>query len=258
MYEIEKVMNHRPLTEVGDSKVITPAHILFGSAVKMDDVFSSINSDGIIANALRARNELPEVYARGQKKLDKFWKALQQQYLHSLRFTRDKMRNNYLKTPKIDDIVILHTSDPRNKWKMARVVKLIPSEDGEIRECAVICKDVVMTRAVNHLYPLEINVEDGFEETRLIKQRMIERKALAETQERHRLANAPAEHPPLREATEVLATTQETLQSPTRSQQAEVNEIRELGPAAEVGVSQAIHNSAPQIVQGTLLTYCKG
>ena len=142
-------------------------------------------------------------------------------------------------------------SDPRNKWKMARVVKLIPSEDGEIRECAVICKDVVMTRAVNHLYPLEINVEDGFEETRLIKQRMRERKALAEFQERQRLENAPAEQPPLREATEVLATTQEILQSPTRSQQAEVNEIREVGPAAEVGVSQAIHNPAPQINQDT-------
>ena len=67
LYEIEKVMNNRPLTCVGANEVITPAHILFGATAKLDDIFSSFNSDGIVENALRARKELPKVYRESEE-----------------------------------------------------------------------------------------------------------------------------------------------------------------------------------------------
>ena len=171
LYEIEKVMNNRPLTCVGANEVITPAHILFGATAKLDDIFSSFNSDGIVENALRARKELPRVYKESQKRTDHFWKALQSQYLDTLRFSRDKMRNRFIKVPRVGDIVIIHGSDPRIKWRMAKIVEVVYSKDGEIRQCKVETENCVMSRPVNQLYSLEINAEDEVEKGRVEQQR---------------------------------------------------------------------------------------
>ena len=70
------------------------------------------------------------------------------------------MRNNYLREPKVGDIVIIHASDPRIKWRMARILENIYSKDGNVRQCKIISENSIMTRAVNHLYSLEINADD--------------------------------------------------------------------------------------------------
>ena len=73
------------------------------------------------------------------------------------------MRNNYLREPKVGDIVIIHASDPRIKWRMARILENIYSKDGNVRQCKIISENSIMTRAVNHLYSLDINADDAIE-----------------------------------------------------------------------------------------------
>ena len=54
----------------------------------------------------------------------------------------------------------MHSSDPRISWRKAIVIQLIASEDGAIRKCLVKTSTGETIRAIKHLYPLEINVED--------------------------------------------------------------------------------------------------
>ena len=61
--------------------------------------------------------------------------------------------------PKLGDIVIIFEQDLRHKWKKAVVTKLIQSEDSQIRRCEVRTANGV-TRAINHLHPLELVAEE--------------------------------------------------------------------------------------------------
>ena len=64
-------------------------------------------------------------------------------------------------TPKVGDVVIVHEDDPRFKWKRAIVVKIMPSEDGQIRKCKIKLQGFKRetTRAVSLLHPLELTAE---------------------------------------------------------------------------------------------------
>ena len=59
------------------------------------------------------------------------------QYLNGLRFTPDRRGNRYTRIPRIGDICIVWQDDPRKQWKKARVLEVIRSDDGQIRECVV-------------------------------------------------------------------------------------------------------------------------
>ena len=45
---------------------------------------------------------------------------------------------------------------PRGSWKLGKIIQLIPSKDNEIRAAKVqLATKKILTRAMNHLYPLE-------------------------------------------------------------------------------------------------------
>ena len=56
-------------------------------------------------------------------------------------------------------MVIIHSHDPRLKWRKALVLENVVSKDGIIRVCRLRTSTGEITRALKHIYPLEINVE---------------------------------------------------------------------------------------------------
>ena len=154
------MLNNRPLIEVNDHEVITPAHILGGGNPNFDSDFTGLDRDAVREAVLREQNNLPHLFRQAQERLTVFWQALWDQYLMSLRFSVDKRGNKYKKIPKKGDVCIVWSKDPRRKWKKAIILEVIPSADGAIRECKIKMDTVVTTRPVNQLYSLEITAEE--------------------------------------------------------------------------------------------------
>ena len=165
--QIEGVINNRPLVQVGDMEVITPMNILTGRNDNNDDILDVLDCKEILLSASRVKDDLPRLYHDTERRLAKFWQVFQQQYLENIKFSTDttKQRGGGL-TPQVGDLVIIHSHDPRLKWRKAIVLEKIPSEDGLVRKCKLKTSTGQMVRATKHIYPLEINVEKFVDEIR--------------------------------------------------------------------------------------------
>ena len=167
LVEVEKVINSRPLVKCGQDQVITPNHILNGAAGEESSMLLGIYTEDLLERVLTVRKSLPDHYQDLKNRKNKFWKALQDQYLENLRFTRDKMANQFLRTPKVGDICLIHAEDPRYRWKLARVLKVIVSQDGQCRQCEIRTAHGSTTRPVNRLFPLELQIEEDAREDKI-------------------------------------------------------------------------------------------
>ena len=163
LFEIERVLNNRPLTFAGQYEVITPAHILGGGNPNFDGDFTGLDKDAVKESVLREQNDLPHLFRQAQERLSNFWQAFWDQYLVLLRFSADKVSNRFKNVPKIGDLCIVWDKDPRKKWKKAIITELIYSSDGKIRQCKIKMDTVVTIRPVNQLYSLELTVESYLE-----------------------------------------------------------------------------------------------
>ena len=85
-----------------------------------------------------------------------------QNYLLALRETlplsHKKQRSQISRQPKIGEIVLVtEDSLPRRAWKLALIKEYILSKDGEIRSVIIqLPNKQLVSRAINHLFPLEI------------------------------------------------------------------------------------------------------
>ena len=175
--EIEAILNDRPLTyvtEVGsEPEVVTPKAIIHG-CVEDQALGSDINTDRMMLEMKRLQNNPIELYRENIKAKNQFWKNLTDNYLMLLRFARYKSYKNkglYTKTkPKEGTIVMIYDTDLRLGWQMGVVHELIRSSDGQIRKADVktfirntnpnsVPKTRIRRKAINHLIPLELQVE---------------------------------------------------------------------------------------------------
>ena len=170
LHEVERVVNNRPLCKVGENEVITPAHILNGAGTDHGSELADTFAGDIIERVKKARKELPRIYNEVKERKLKFWKSFQDQYLETLRFTTDRMGNRYKREPKVGDICVIHSDDPRNKWKMAIIMQRVEGSDGSCRQCVIKTSNGVTTRSVLHLYPLELTAEDYLDEDNIEQQ----------------------------------------------------------------------------------------
>ena len=149
-------------------EVITPMNILTGRNDNYDDMLEVLDCKEIILSASRVKNDLPRLYQDTERRLAKFWQVFQQQYLENIKFSPDTSTNKGGGlSPQVGDLVIIHSEDPRLKWRKAIVLEKIPSEDGLIRKCRLKTSTGQMVRATKHIYPLEINVEKFIDEIKL-------------------------------------------------------------------------------------------
>ena len=64
--------------------------------------------------------------------------------------------------PKKGSIVIVKDKSlPRSNWKVAKILRLIPSSDSRIRSAEIqLPGESVISQAIDHLYPLELSQFD--------------------------------------------------------------------------------------------------
>ncbi|KAK5966609.1 DUF5641 domain-containing protein [Trichostrongylus colubriformis] len=109
-----------------------------------------------IETRLQAQKALKSSYTLTER----FWEMWKKQYLTALREQhRRNIDDKRGTTKEIREGVIVLLSDPhqkRNTWKMARITKLIPSNDGAVREVEVFHNKKTLRRPINQLIPLEI------------------------------------------------------------------------------------------------------
>ena len=178
--EIESVINDRPLTYVSDEgdepEVITPKSIL-GGTLSNSTIGMDLNIDEMLLDTGEYKGKAMELHKERIKTKSRFWKNLRNHYLSTLRNARykpDSSKKSFCnKDPKIGDVVIIHNVDPRLKWRLGVITQLIQSTDGEIRTAMVkttrpskiktlkTLKTEIRRKAISHLYPLELNVEEG-------------------------------------------------------------------------------------------------
>ena len=170
LVSVESLVNNRPLCRTSNEEIITPNHILNGSGAVQGIGLSDPLSEQVIEDILKARKQLPTVYGQLKERQEKFWQALQTQYLESLRFTKDKMGNQFLSKPKVGEICLTYSDLPRLKWKLAIILQLVYSKDGECRQALIKTENGTTTRSLNHLFPMELELEDLRDEFLVIQQ----------------------------------------------------------------------------------------
>ena len=131
-YEAMSIVNSRPLSvealESPDGPLpLTPNHVL---TMKKDSV---LPPPGVFGD--------PDIYAskrwrRVQALADEFWERWRREYVALLQ-SRRKWQSSK-KDVKVGDVVIMHEqNEHRSNWRLARVVEIIPSDDGRVRKVRI-------------------------------------------------------------------------------------------------------------------------
>ncbi|XP_027895299.1 uncharacterized protein LOC114158186 [Xiphophorus couchianus] len=139
LYEVMAIINSRPLTthllsDPTAPQPLTPNHILtMKSSVVLPPPGEFVKEDLYLRKRWR----------KVQYLANEFWTRWKREYLLNL-----QQRNKWYKTQrnaKINDIVILmDNSLPRNEWRLAKVTKVFPSEDGVIRKLELLMSDATL------------------------------------------------------------------------------------------------------------------
>ena len=131
LVEVEAIVNFRPLTagNLNDESMepLTPNHLLtMKSRVVLPPPGSFQEADVYCRKSWRTVQYLSNV----------FWERWRKEYLLSLQ-ERQKWRETR-RNFQVGDVVLLKDLDlTRNKWPMARVKEVFPSEDGLVRKANV-------------------------------------------------------------------------------------------------------------------------
>ncbi|XP_037047230.1 uncharacterized protein LOC119082017 [Bradysia coprophila] len=128
--KIEACLNSRPLCQLNDDpeelSVLTPGHFLVGRPLMARPERNSTNKN----IAKRNRWRMVEAMQRD------FWKSWSNEYLNELQ-TRQKWRTETRNFKENDIVLVNEDNAPPLKWPLARIVKVHPSTDGNVRSATV-------------------------------------------------------------------------------------------------------------------------
>lgn len=170
LLQVEDLVNRRPITkssnDARDHLALRPidlvriyAHAPFAPRTPSTD-------PDYTPNTLDSPNAVQEFFDSASSRLDTFWKLWNKAYLSQLRDMnriRQLTRGEKRSSPSVGDVVLCTDENlPRDRWKMAIVLRTNVSEDGLIR--SVLIKNIKcneVEKSVNQLVPLEIScIED--------------------------------------------------------------------------------------------------
>uniref|UniRef100_A0A915LZT8 DUF5641 domain-containing protein n=1 Tax=Meloidogyne javanica TaxID=6303 RepID=A0A915LZT8_MELJA len=109
------------------------------------------------------KDVLREEHEKAIKKMDKFWSIWHTHYLAGLRERQEKAeKNGSSVAPCVGRVVLIEEEmTPRSSWRMGRIEKLYKGEGGvRTARLKVTGTDKLWKRALNQLYPLEIEGEE--------------------------------------------------------------------------------------------------
>ena len=168
IYECERVINDRPLQQVGENEVITPSMLLYGRKLGGGGTLASLYIDTLLEDSQYLRKVLPQLYRDNVLRRKRFWEAFQADYLDSLRLKFNPNRGSkgdvIARVPNRGDLIMLHDPDPRIKPKKALILDTIMSDDGGIRSCKVRVGTHESIRPVSQFRDLELNVYDHYKD----------------------------------------------------------------------------------------------
>jgi len=168
--QVEGMVNSRPLTYISDDResdyiVLRPLDFLLPMGAEvvppvMGDEDVDPN-DEIYQRPASSREALTDLMNEQNRRLKRTWTGFYHHHLASLRERQRSINDSHLRLPRVGEVVIVHEDETvRGRWKTARIVELIKSGDGKIRNASL--KDSAghkLKRALRHLYPLETEDE---------------------------------------------------------------------------------------------------
>lgn len=165
--EVEAVLNSRPLVYVGDD-INSRLTLTHGHLLSLNPRIGIPETDVTVCEYSPCETtgtKLLETWKKGQKLLDTFLSTWREDYLISLRErTQSHLKSGRIQSthfPTEEDIVLVKDDVPRGCWKLAKIVSLASSRDGEIRSAKVqLSSGRVIGRPLNLLYPLEITEKE--------------------------------------------------------------------------------------------------
>ena len=158
--EIATTINNRPLTYIDNDSIqdaVSPNHLSFGKRVelvnsKLPEKIPDLTEENLSRRILY-RCSLVHHFLRRWK--EEYLLALREKYLES---------NKSGVSIEIGDVVIVKDDGPRIMWRLAKVVALKSSRDGEIRSATLRMADrdrktTELCRPIEDLYPLELKCD---------------------------------------------------------------------------------------------------
>ena len=153
MAEVTAIVNHRPLLPVSSDPenpaVLSPSTLL-------TQKFNSNHAPPDFEN-FTSKDMIRSEWKRVQVLADVFWKRWKNEYMQSLQPRRkwQTVRPDL----KLGDVVLLKDIDaPRNRWPLAVIVAIMPSDDSHVRKVQLKIfrhnKSSVLTRPICELVPL--------------------------------------------------------------------------------------------------------
>ena len=162
LVDVEAVLNSRPLTYVYDEmeERLTPSHLVIGRRILSSPSISSSVNSGDKEESLTKRARFL------QRTLDHFWNRWRSEYLTELReHHRYSKELSCRREIQVEDIVCIHDNKiPRQSWRLGKVERLLPGQDGHVCSAVVRVKsgNSVLSewrRPLQRLYPLEVTAE---------------------------------------------------------------------------------------------------
>ncbi|CAK1591637.1 unnamed protein product [Parnassius mnemosyne] len=148
MIQIEGVLNSRPLLSLNpnEGKYLTPGHFLIGTAICS---YPEVNVSEISFNRLKFWKVVTKL------KQD-FWKTWSKDYLTQLQ-SRPKWKYDLPNLKEGDIVLVKQFNTPPLEWPLARIVKVFPGKDKNVRVAEVRYNNKVYLRSIAKLCPLPIN-----------------------------------------------------------------------------------------------------
>lgn len=152
--QIEAILNSRPLTPLTDDPndydVLTPAHFLIGRS------FSFVPDPDYSVTPISKLNRFQHLQLIARHFWDKWYK----EYVSELN-VKSKWRQND-SIPKLGQMVLIKDDNsPPANWKLGRITKTHPGDDGIVRVVTIRCMNGEIKRPVRKLGLLPIENEDN-------------------------------------------------------------------------------------------------
>ena len=150
--EAENIINSRPLThissDVNDMEALTPNHVLLGMHHNWGAIAGTDEHD------ITSRKHWRQV--QGLRAM--FWSRWTKEYLPTL--TKRACWREKLSNLRVGELVLLQEDNlKKGKWPIARILKVMPGNDGTVRVAEVRTKTGVYTRPATKIIRLEEDID---------------------------------------------------------------------------------------------------
>jgi len=163
----EGLLNNRPICQVSDdtNAVLRPIDFL-SPKVGLEGGVNLPDKDEYLPRVNNTRQQVQSYFSKTETCLNALWRFWYQGYLQNLRERAVQSQRQSHRTtkraPREGELVLVEGEEfePRGRWPLAKILKINPTRDGKIRTAKVqLGNGHVTNRAINQLYPLEVNEE---------------------------------------------------------------------------------------------------